>query len=408
FHKVSRLRWTSVIMNLGIFRAVAAGPLVGEAEASFGAWRPLFWIVAAIATAAFVLVVLTFEDAPAADRSAPFDLPAIGLAAVGCVAAFFGASELASGPFDQAATLGPLLGGLVLIVALLVYQYRGKRVLLGVRSLATTLPVAGIVVAVCAAAASVSAIVVELHLMAGRFAPLHLGLLYLPELGAAVITAAIFGAVFNRRLLHALPFFGMACLCAGTAAMALVSPSATLALAGSGLVGLGVGAAVAPALFVAGWSLPSAALQRVFAIVELLRAGAAFMVAPILLHVATGSGGAGTSGSTIALWATFGLAACGAIVGAGLYALGGVRPAAPAVETWFGGKEPGWDSPPLLARLRPPPSGPVDRVTVERAAPMDPQSASVTQREPELDLPEGALSGAGAVGRRRPDDGDAA
>ncbi|MGH9105324.1 MAG: MFS transporter, partial [Acidimicrobiales bacterium] len=130
--------------------------------------------------AALLLVVLTFEDGPAADRNAPLGLLAIGLAAAGCVAAFFGASELATGPFDRATTLGPLLGGLVLIVALFVYQYRGKRALLDVRSLATTLPVAGIVVAVCAAAASVSAIVVELHLMAGRFAPLHLGLLYLP------------------------------------------------------------------------------------------------------------------------------------------------------------------------------------------------------------------------------------
>ena len=36
-----------------------------------------------------------------------------------------------------------------------------------------------------------------------------------------------------------------------------------------------------------------------------------------------------------------------------LYALGRVRPAAPAIERWMGGMEPAWDSPPLLAGLRP-------------------------------------------------------
>ena len=51
-------------------------------------------------------------------------------------------------------------------------------------------------------------------------------------------------------------------------------------------VGLGVGSAVTPALFLVGFSLRNANLQRVFAIVELLRAVAAFMIAPVLLHFA--------------------------------------------------------------------------------------------------------------------------
>lgn len=404
FPQVSRLRWTSVIMNLGIFGAVAAGPFVGEAEASFGAWRPLFWIVAAIAMAALVLAVLTFEDVPAINRNAPIGLPALGLAAAGCVAAFFGAAELATGSFEQATTLGPLFGGLALIVTLIVYQYRGKRVILDIRSLATTMPVAGIVLAVFAAAAAVSAIVVDMHLLASHFTPLHLGLLYLPELGAAVITAAVFGAVFNRRSLHYLPFFGMACLAVGTAVMALLRPSAPVALVGSGLVGLGVGAAVVPALFIVGWSVRSSALGQAFAIVELLRAVAAFMVAPILLYVATSV----VSGATIALWVTFGLSAGGAIVAAGIYVAGAARPVAPAMQRWFGGQEPGWDSPPLLARLRRPPLEHNYPVAAESSAPVRSQEASVTQGMPKVDPPLDALSALRAVNRRRPNDGDAA
>lgn len=261
----------------------------------------------------------------------------------------------------------------MLIVALIVYQYRGKRVILDIRSLATTMPVAAIVVAICAAAAAVSAIAVDMHLLASHFTPLHLGLLYLPELVATAVTAAVFGMVFNRRSLHYLPLLGMACLCAGTAVMALFGPSASVALAGSGLVGLGVGATVVPAFFVVGLSVTSRGLGQVFAIVELLRAVAAFMVAPILLYVATSV----AAGTTIALWATFGLAAGGAIVAIGLYVLGGARPVAPAFETWFGGKEPGWSSPPLLARLRRRSPEPNRRVGIEGPGPNEPQAVSV-------------------------------
>lgn len=48
--------------------------------------------------------------------------------AVGCVAAFLGASELTSHRFLDAVTLAPLLGGLATIVALVVCQYRAPQV----------------------------------------------------------------------------------------------------------------------------------------------------------------------------------------------------------------------------------------------------------------------------------------
>jgi MFS family permease len=349
-----KLIWTAMIMNLCIFGAVALGPTIGGIQAEAGGWRPLFWIVAGIATAAFLLTLLTFEDAPPADPSAPRDSVAIGLAASGSVAAFFGASELLTHRFVEPITLGLLVGGLALIVALIVYEYRARNPLLTVRSVLTsTMPVAGIVLALFAAAASVSATELSEVLLSQHYGPLHVGLLYLPEFLGAVITAIALGVVLSRRSIHYLPLVGMAFLAAGIAVFRVqLPPSQALALVGSGLTGIGLGATVAPALFVAGFSLPSRNLQRVFAIVELLRAVAAFMIAPIFVHFSVTVGGSLTAGTGIALWIGFGLAVGGAGIAVVLYALGGARPQTPDLDGFMAGESPAWYSPPLLAAIR--------------------------------------------------------
>ncbi len=350
----SKLRVTAMIMNMCIFGAVALGPTIGGLQAQADAWRPLFWIIAAISTMALILAVLTFDDAPPADPDSPRDLPAIGLAAVGCVAAFFGASELLTHPFLDAETFAPLLGGLATIVALIVYQFRARRPLLTIRTMLTSsIPVAGIVVALFAAAASVSATALTAGALAGRYAPLHLGLLYLPELAGAVITAIVLGQVLNKRALHYLPLAGMVFLAAGIAVFLIEVPSSqALTLVGSGLTGIGLGATVAPALFVAGFSLTAANLQRVFAIVELMRAVAAFMIAPVFAHLAATVGGNLDSGTATALWVGLAVAISGTVIGVAVYALSGARPQTPDIDGFLAGAGAAWYSPPLLAKVR--------------------------------------------------------
>jgi hypothetical protein len=84
---------------------------------------------------------------------------------------------------------------------------------------------------------------------------------------------------------------------------AAVPPTAGLALAGSALVGVGVGASVTPALFLIGFSVRSPSIQRVFSISEMLRAVAAFVVAPVLLRFAvTVTGRPTPSTPTPATW----------------------------------------------------------------------------------------------------------
>jgi len=84
----------------------------------------------------------------------------------------------------------------------------------------------------------------------------------------------------------------------------------------------------------------------------MLRAVAAFVAAPVLLHFAVTLTGLPTPAMSTALWICFGLAIGGALAGVLLYLLGGVRPSASALHRWMGGRDPGWESPPLLAAVR--------------------------------------------------------
>ena len=158
----------------------AGGRHPGEANG----WCPLFWIIAGIAAAALVLSLLTFQDAPPADRSATrTPPPRTGRRRMrGPVLRRLGA---VTHPFVDVMTLVPLACGLALIVVLLVYQYRAKRPLLCIRPLGSTLPVSGIVVAMCAAASSISAVALAAVLLTDTFSPVHLGLLQFPEFIAA-------------------------------------------------------------------------------------------------------------------------------------------------------------------------------------------------------------------------------
>jgi nucleotide-binding universal stress UspA family protein len=247
-----------------------------------------------------------------------------------------------------------MLGGLALIVVLIVYQFRTRRPLLTVRTMLTSsIPVAGVGVALFAAAASVAATVLTANVFLRTYSPVHVGLLYLPELGGAIVMAVVFGVVISRRAMHYLPLVGMALLAAGILVFRFALPAnQPLALLGSALTGLALGATVAPALFVAGFSLQSNSLQRVFAIIELLRAVAAFLVAPVFAHFAATVSPDLVVGTGIALWIGFGLAIVGAVFGVAVYALSGARPQRPDLNRFLDGESPAWYSPPLLARLR--------------------------------------------------------
>lgn len=138
---------------------------------------------------------------------------------------------------------------------------------------------------------------------------------------------------------------------AGAAVIAAL-PGAGLAVAvGAGLLGLGVAASVSPALFMVGFSLPSRLLQRVFALVELMRGVTAFLIAPILLFLAGVIGRSPSSGATGALWICLVLSAAGFLGGFVIYWFGKGRLEVPELDRWQSGDQPAWESPLLFSRL---------------------------------------------------------
>ena len=348
-----RLPTTAMVMNLGVFGAVAAGPVIGGVQASAGAWRPLFWIVCGVGGLAFLLSLLTFEDSPAQDPEAPRDWAAILLAGTGCAAAFFGASELTTHRMLDVIVFVPLLTGAGLLIGLIINQVTARNPLMPMRQLLSTFPVAAVTIAISAGAASIALIELAQTALTKHASPAHIGVLLLPELGGAVFTAVLFGALIRTRFVPALAWSGLAALAGGAAVLTGVATGPhSLVIVGSALIGLGVGSSVAPALFTTGFSLRAGQLQRVFAMLELLRGAAAFAAAPIILHLAMTTGGSPAAGIQIGVWVCFAIVATGAMVSLYVWILGRAKLQVPDIPHWEDTGEPAWYSPPLAAGIR--------------------------------------------------------
>jgi MFS family permease len=348
----SKLPITGLVLNLCIFGALAIGPTVGGLQAASGTWRPLFWGVVGVAAMALLLSLLTYVDAPPQDLSVPWDIVAVPLAAVGCAASFFGAAQLENvGPAPS--SLAPLLAGVAMLVTLVVHQYRSRQPLMPLKQLATTFPITGITIALCASASAFGLIELVLIVLSKKVSPTSIAVQFLPLFGAAIVTAALFGLLIKTRFIPVLAIGG---LCMVTAAAALLltgleTGGSALIAASAGLIGLGVGASVSPALFLAGYSLRSTQIQRIFALIELLRGVTAFLVAPILLYLATAIGTSKAAGAETVVWICLGIAAGGTLVALALFTLGGQPLHKPDVERWNQG-QPAWKSAPLLRRVR--------------------------------------------------------
>jgi MFS family permease len=163
----------------------------------------------------------------------------------------------------------------------------------------------------------------------------------------------MFKRVLRTRWLPAFALFGLGV--AGVAGALLVGlgagrPIWIIAVAGV-LLGFAAGAGVTPGLFMAGLSVPSGRLGPAFAMVELLRSEAAFLVAPIVVQIVLLFSDP-TQGIRLAALILVLLCAVGGVLILAVLLLGGARPHAPDLDLWVRGEQPAYHSPRLAAAVR--------------------------------------------------------
>ncbi len=111
--------------------------------------------------------------------------------------------------------IAPLLVGAGLLGLLILHQVTSRVALMPMGQLLHTFPIAAVVIAVSAGAGSIPLIELAQTALAHRTTPAHLGVLFVPELGGAVVTAFVFGALIRTRFIPALAWSGLAFIAGG-------------------------------------------------------------------------------------------------------------------------------------------------------------------------------------------------
>ncbi|WNI17509.1 MFS transporter [Actinacidiphila sp. ITFR-21] len=354
-HGVERVPTTAAVISLGLFGMVTAGPVVGGLVGSFGGWRLLFTSLGVLAVAGFAVGTLTFEGNEPPARRAGFDWLAIPLAFGATMLPFFGVSWLSRGSFSDPEFIVPVVVGVGIGVALVVGQFRKAAPLMPMRPISNTLPVSGTANAMMVGASFTTLLeLAEIYLLqVAHYSPVRTGLLIAPQILGVVVSAALFRRVVTTRWTPVLALSGLAGVAVGAAVLLAVSPSnASPVVAVAALfLGYGAGAGVAPGLFLAGFSVPSTQLGPTFALVELLRSEAAFLVGPVLLHLAM-TRSTLEHGFHLCVVIMLVVTVVVGVLLVGLFLAGGARLAPPDLEPWLAGTSTGYHSPALGARFR--------------------------------------------------------
>ena len=223
------------------------------------------------------------------------------------------------------------------------------------KMIAHTLPVTGILAAMAAGGAVTALLDIgAVYLLEiGKHPPLVTGAVLTTQVLGVVLAAGLFSRFLRTRWLPAFALTGVGLVAVGGTLLLALAPGRDVWLvAGAGLLlGFGAGAGVAPALFMAGLSAPSNRLGPTFALVELLRSEAAYLLAPVVLQIALMHSDVGV-GLRIAAAISIGVCLLGGAVALTVLLVGGARPHSPNLGRWIDEQEPAYDSPPLAATVR--------------------------------------------------------
>ena len=354
-----RVSLTAMFINIGLFGAVAAGPLLGGAISAVEGWRWLYGAFAVLAGGASLLSMVIIPDEEPPNPGLRFDWPALLLGLGATFLPFGGIAMVGAAGFGSPLVYLPLGVGLICFFALLLVEFHHDEPLAPVKKMWNTIPVIGTLVATIGGGVFVTLmeLTIELDQKVGGETPLQTGVMFWPQLASVLVAAVLLGALFKTRWLPVLVLCGMLSLCAG-GAMLLVARTPehqALLMIAVGLLGFGAGTTVSPGLFLAGMSLKSNVLGRIVALVELVRSVGDFIIAPVMVALSKSfsSGGSVDSGG-IADSVLISVIVCAGtvILCCALYWGGRMGLPKPKIQQWLEEDGVALESPPLLARWR--------------------------------------------------------
>ncbi|MET3806336.1 MFS family permease [Nakamurella sp. UYEF19] len=351
----TRLPVTVAFVNVGLFGAIALGPFLGNVFAHIGQWRWLFIAAAVLGALGWIAAWFGYDAWPPMNPDLPVDKPVFPLAIAATFLPFLGSALAGRVGFGSPWFWGPIAVGVLALLTLIVYEYRHRREpLMPVRALSSSLPVSGTIGAMLGGGAFVAALSLITRTQSERGVPLlAAGLQLLPLVAGVAVSSMLFHRYITRSGLPLLAASGLVAIIAGIGVALSVAWSANPAWCipiASVLLGFGAGSAVAPALFLAGLGVESQKIGRAFALIELLRSEAAFLIAPVLLVLAVHVGG--LAGIREALFLSLGIAVLGLFLAVFVYVASGTRRHDPEINSWLGGDGAALHSPRILARLR--------------------------------------------------------
>ncbi|HTT05961.1 MAG TPA: MFS transporter [Steroidobacteraceae bacterium] len=356
-----RMPLSAAFINIGFFGAVTAGPLLGGWVSAIDGWRWMYGGLALIGSAVLALATLTLPEQSPQNPDLPVDAVGLLLGLMATVLPFWAVGELGTGGFGSVRFLVPLCVGLASLVLLLLIEYHKREPLSPVKLMWSTYPVIGTLVAMLAGAIYVGFIELRIPLLleVQHRPALAAVSLFWPQLLGVGLAALLLRALLRTRYLPPLILAGMLTLVAGGWLLMRGAHEAALSianLAGIGLLGLGAGATVSPALFVTGFALSVKILGRLLALVELVRSVADFLLGPVMLQVArkaSVSSSLNVLGIEHGLWILMLLAIASIVLLVVLYFIGSRELPQPDITGWLEHDRPALPSPPLGARLRP-------------------------------------------------------
>lgn len=279
------------VLNIALFGAITAGPLVGGLVEQADAWRLLFVIDGLVGVAALLLVPRLVAARPAPHPHLRVDAAALTLCTIGVAGVVVGLGELTWHDYGAVAVWAPLTIGILALLAVVPAELLQRAPLMPLREIAHLQPLAGIIFSTIAGIAFVGMMELLAAFLEGvrGLGAWDAGVLFWPGVVAAFLAALVVGLAASRPQGPWLPMAligGMACLAGGawwlTGLTATTGDGTILTVVA--LLGLAAGLTVAPGMFVAAFGVPSDVVARAFALVTLVRLAGAFVVVVPLAH----------------------------------------------------------------------------------------------------------------------------